>query len=279
MGKEMKKKILVCGSAGFLMSNFMRYMMYRDNQRQYDFASVDCLAEPADIKRVYINRRHSFHIGNVRDKEFMERVMYVEKPDFIVNGVGCAKGEVDIARSVFKSTFSLLESCPENAMVVQVSPRKDMQRIGHEAMDYWDMTSSIVQNKRGANMRIPRSFGFRDRHGMLANVIKAALATEKPQFLSNSKEPMAYAEDVASRIWFIIENAMRGEINMPSLGLVSSEQMYALCNKESGIHDVEYDKDFGCAEKSDDGWAADSESVEHALIKTIKWFNINKWAL
>ena len=78
-------KVLVLGSAGFLMSNFMRYVSYRS--KDFEFVSVDKLTSPENIRFVYRNRNHQFYIGDTSDKYFMDRVIYVEKPDIIVNGI------------------------------------------------------------------------------------------------------------------------------------------------------------------------------------------------
>ena len=69
-----KRKLLVCGSAGFMMSNFIRYLFYmtRDT-KEFDIVSVDKLINMNDCKRLYLHPSHKFYIGDIANEHFLKR--------------------------------------------------------------------------------------------------------------------------------------------------------------------------------------------------------------
>lgn len=282
-------KVLIYGSAGFLMSNLIRYILYRDAERRYKFISVDNLLNPEDYKRVYIHKNHRFHIGDVCDVEFMRRVVGIEKPDVIVNAVGpCHSPLNDGMRNVVNAALTLKDlACP--ARVIQIRPL-----FGNQAG--WDYVGRLAVEGGGVELALPRCFGMRDRHGKVAGMLRMLL---DPGFQGSSpkhprlpifpedKEEWVYAEDVASMIWFLIEKGAGGSFIMPSIGCASPYQIARVVNEALDLN--MYPSSENCNEEdmyanntymsSLEGWKPDSENMKQALIKTIKWFHINRWAL
>ncbi len=91
------RKVLVLGSAGFLMSNMMRYMLYRT--KDFEFVSLDSLASVSDHCRVYTHRKHSFHIGDAGDPELLERIMWVRHIPLDTRRAWRTKGALSYRRS------------------------------------------------------------------------------------------------------------------------------------------------------------------------------------
>lgn len=78
------KKLLITGSAGFIGSNFIRKINY--DRSPYKMVSIDKLIKPSALNNIYINNRnHNFHIGDICDIHFIDRVFEYEKPDFVVH--------------------------------------------------------------------------------------------------------------------------------------------------------------------------------------------------
>jgi dTDP-glucose 4,6-dehydratase len=75
------KTILLTGSAGFIGSNFCERII-PDNKR-YRFVSLDRLVDPYNIK--FIPSNHKFYLGDFTDQHFIDRVMDIEKPDFVIH--------------------------------------------------------------------------------------------------------------------------------------------------------------------------------------------------
>ena len=54
----MKKKVLVTGSAGFLGSNFIRYIL--KESKDYEVASVDVVKKSSLLHTIYSNNNHTY---------------------------------------------------------------------------------------------------------------------------------------------------------------------------------------------------------------------------
>lgn len=282
----MSTKVLVCGSAGFLMSNLIRYVLYRDSDRQYKFASVDSLPGPEDHKRVYIHRNHRFHIGDACDPEFMERIVSIEKPDVIVNAVGVKPTVAGSMRNVVNTALTLREVAG-GTRIIQIRPGRALQ-LGRPTQACWDFIGALAVCRSGIELSLPRCFGMRDQHGQVVGMLRVLLnhpdSSPGPEF-SGAKEEWAYAEDVASMIWFLIETGAEGSHIMPGLGCASPFQMARVIDEALELS--MYPSSEHCSEQSlhmdntvyPEGWKPDSNSMKQALIKTAKWFHMNRWAL
>ena len=265
------------------MSNLIRYVLYRDADRQYKFASVDRLLRPEDHKRVYVHRNHSFHIGDVCDLEFMTRVVNIEQPDIIVNAVGPDHSPLnDGMRNVVNAALTL-KHLAHPAKVIQIRPDSalcpgDTSRAG------WNYIGRMAVGNGGIELSLPRCFGMRDQHGQVAGMLRVLLSTEDhksgPTF-PKEKGDWAYAEDVASMIWFLIEKRAEGSFTMPSIGCASPYQIARIIDDTLDLN--MYPPSEHCSTKVDstypEGWEPDSDSLEQALTKTVKWFHMNRWAL
>jgi dTDP-glucose 4,6-dehydratase len=78
------KKVLVTGSCGFILSNFMRKVM-REGM-PYTFISVDKVLAPYNQYNVKLNGDHIFYMGDIADEVFMNNIFMIEKPDIIIHG-------------------------------------------------------------------------------------------------------------------------------------------------------------------------------------------------
>lgn len=259
----MKKKILICGSTDFLMANFIRYVLYRDQENQYKFISFDDLDDLNDYRRVYIHKKHKFYIGNAYDKNFLKKIQYVESPDIIINNfkkIGINEVKlIDNITSIFK-----------NCLIMQIIQKKE---ITNDCL-YLNFVSSAIKKHNSLELHIPNCFGMRDKNSFIIKLLNNLLNNENVIYDSDKIEPWVYAEDVASRLWFLIENSQKeNKINMPALGYASKNDLIKIANGE-----LLQNKNFH-QEYSNDGWCPDSNNFLEAFIKTINWYRINKWAL
>lgn len=292
----MTRKLLVCGSAGFLMSNFMRYLLYRS--KDYEIASVDRLTRAEDHKRVYIHRNHNFYLGDVTDKEFMTRLISIEKPDVIVNGIGCNDKRSDQFAHIdcVNAVASVLESAG-GIPVVQLT-----HGVGQDAFGVGRVIANLTFDKpQNTLIAVHNCFGFRQRPDTgLAYVLWRMLQHASGLTIPDSAvwpSSWTYAEDVASLIWFAIDQNRTGEIHMPTLGRIVADDLGKLLSdtlgvpygiEERQINAFEHGSDSIWAamqmssdgnETSVDGWKPDSVSLKDSLTKTARWYQANKWAL
>jgi len=109
-------KLLVTGGAGFIGSNFARYML--DKYKDYKIVNLDKLTYAGNlenIKDLEANGRHSFVKGDICDLRLVEKLVKREEVDVIVNFAAethvdrsIADPEAFIRTDVF-GTYTLLE--------------------------------------------------------------------------------------------------------------------------------------------------------------------------
>jgi len=279
----MSIKILVCGSAGFLMSNFLRYVFYRS--KEFKIVSVDYFENPKSYPKLYKHNLHTFYLGNLCDKDFLSKLIELEKPDFILNSISCDelydKIRVDFLQ-IFKNLYEL------QIPMMQLIPSEKL-----DILNLWgflrkdNQVSETFINNGGLTLEIPNCFGMRQQYNKniecrFVNVIKNII--DDNDIVASSKlVPWVFSEDVASFIWFLIEKRMSGFVQMPQLGYKSMCDMAKIAmetlGKKSNIITIPCFLDDEYSGNSIEEWIPDSISLEKSVIKTVKWFDVNRWAL
>jgi len=274
----MKTKILVCGSTGFLMANFIRYILYRS--KDFDVTSIDNLKLIKDTKRIYFNKNHRFYVGDVSDKYFVERIIALEKPDIIVCG-----DEIYEYEMLLKTTLNLISFKIPIIMLLPIAPDNDPDKMG-------SVIKSILTSQGHTAIEMPNRFGMRQRPllmavgGNIAWLLRSYLY-DKAVSVSNDPLPWVYGEDVASFIWYIIENRQAGVVKMPPLGFASEKY---ITDKIESLYQKDYLISNDICKEHNDGlivnyewskvdWKPDSKDLDSVLEKTIRWFDANRWAL
>ncbi len=125
-------KILVVGGAGFIGSNFIRYILkkYRDI-KVLNYDAITYSGNLDNLKDVKNNKRYKFIRGSVADKKKLDKVFLNFKPDYVINFA--AETHVDksihVGSREFIDTniigvFNILEGIKANSKIkkyVQVS--------------------------------------------------------------------------------------------------------------------------------------------------------------
>jgi len=281
---KMGKKLLVLGSAGFLGSNFIRYILYRS--KEYNIISVDGLFYKNDHKRLYLNKKHKFYLGDLRDINFLNKILKIEEPDIIINTINCngALSQYDKidAVKIFSNILSF------KLPIIQIISSYHLDTYG-----IWDFLRSnrlrvktILQNN--LIIEIPNCFGTRQRcnlnysSGFLPIYLKKMMLKEI-LCVSSKQAPWINADDLASFIWFAIENKLNGFIKMPETGKISIKEMLLKASKiynlEVNIKDTDnYSIDYIYKGDNIKEWIPDM-SINDSLNNTINWYKANNWAL
>jgi len=94
----MARTILVTGGAGFIGSNFVRYILEKDIECKV--INLDKLTYAGNIENLKgINSRHTFYKGDIKDKELVNRIFEKENITHLINFA--AESHVD--RSIMNS--------------------------------------------------------------------------------------------------------------------------------------------------------------------------------
>lgn len=83
----MTQRIMITGSAGFIGSQFVRQVIYQQNQsknKPYTFCSVDRV-NANSTNAIYSNKNHTFYPADIRDQHVMDIIFQTEKPDIVIH--------------------------------------------------------------------------------------------------------------------------------------------------------------------------------------------------
>lgn len=114
------KNVLVTGAAGFILSNFVRYML--TNHPEVNIVSLDYLSYAGsllNLKDLPDEKRHVFLRGNTCDKQLVRGILKDYNIDTIVNGAAESHVDRSIANPEkfvqmnINCTFNLLETARE----------------------------------------------------------------------------------------------------------------------------------------------------------------------
>lgn len=275
----MKTKLLVCGCAGFVLSSFIRYILYRTRgcgERGFEIIGIDNLDNINDYNKLYINRDHKFYIGDICDYSFIKKIIEIHHPDIIINGTNCSTENL-LNHSSLVGGASVLSGFEP---VIQLLPAEETDKYG-----VWNCIKKItLSNKKNVCIEFPNCFGRRQKKTEGVGFLYNSYINNKI-FTSTQKLPWVFVEDVASFIWFAIENSIKGYIKMPALGYMSLLDMSKLIkeNNTSLIEDSNKNPWEGiCSDyKYSDiiKWKPDNNDIEIRFKETIKWYNVNRWAI
>jgi dTDP-glucose 4,6-dehydratase len=76
------KKILITGSCGFIMGNFVRKVIYE--KQPYQLVSVDRV-NFNNLNSLYWNKSHTFHVADIRDQHIIDIIFEFERPDIVIH--------------------------------------------------------------------------------------------------------------------------------------------------------------------------------------------------
>ncbi|MEX0916538.1 MAG: GDP-mannose 4,6-dehydratase, partial [Candidatus Spechtbacterales bacterium] len=85
-GMITRNKILVCGGAGFIGSNFVHYILEKypyDDVVVYD--KLTYAGNLENLRNAERSPRYAFYQGDIADAEYLDEVIRKERPDYIVN--------------------------------------------------------------------------------------------------------------------------------------------------------------------------------------------------
>lgn len=272
-----RKKLLVTGSCGFIFSNFVRRAIH--NKIDYDLVSVDKVLTPHSRDNIYVNRTHSFYVGDVADSHFINTIFDIEKPDIVIHGAAesfvdaSIKDAAPFIHSNVLGTQVIVDACIRHKVdrLLYVSTDEVYGHLQNENETAWSETSTlsprnpysaskaagemIVQaahHTHGLKYNITRScnnYGPRQSARNLIPVVIKNILEGKPVPIYGQGKQMRewiYVDDHISALLTILDKAPANEIyNISSSYEFSNLEIFnEICNAlGKGFDLLEFVKD------------------------------------
>ena len=300
----MRKKILVTGSGGFIFSNFIRFLL--KNSQDFEIVSIDNCSSTGALNTIYSNKHHNLHIGDVTDKNFINTVFELEKPDFVIHGAAS-----DVNSNIIGS-YIIAESCNKYKVqkLILISSDQVYGPIDSDSFSENDLTNPITifsSSKASAELmvksvfqntsilRLSNVYGPRQSNGFISKIISSII---------NNKEVCLNGDGTYQKEWLYVLDACNAIYSVLlsencSTYNVSSGQEYKdieVFNIISNIFEKEYDfqncflllsfdkskNEFRYSSESSKlkklGWRPDWK-FKDGISHTVNWYLNNKWFL
>lgn len=274
----MKKKILICGASGFLMSTLIRYLIYRT--KEYEIVGIDEVVDYGKAKRIYFHKYYRFHFCDIRkDYETLKTIIDYEDPDIIINGIYTPLIQ-ECSSDIILPIENLIELSPDT-WIINIVPLIEDDRLG-----YFSVASNKVVENRGTSIMVPHVFGRREDFTpySLRRIITDIFDNDEI-FEETIKIPWAFAEDLASLIWFIIKAEKTGLMEMPYLAKASPVEVAEIVKSEIkpnikvSVKHTKTLKEYSYDTSIIREWKPDSRDFESMIKETCQWYSLNRWAL
>ena len=289
----MRKKCLLIGGCGFLLSNFVRKCLYAKDET-LEFVTLDKLLYKHSIQNYYANKHHKFHIGDVCDFHQLKSIIDLEKPDIVIFGAGDKTISSIQTKLVGLNNLSKLSSQFERLIYLssaKVSDYSDSEYYGPSNLqESFEYSSEIfIQNESKFNYNILR---LSDVYGprqplteQIASRIFSALKGLEQIDNFNFLNPL-FVDDFCSALMSVIEkgeNKERYSTEYFSSKYTNTDDIISLLTKIHLQTDVEIYTDNTIQIESRPGqllknlgWSQQISLFE-GLKETYNWYKNNSW--
>jgi dTDP-glucose 4,6-dehydratase len=299
------KKILCIGSAGFILGNFVRKIIY-GHKESYALVSIDNLTN-GDFNTIYTNRYHTFYPADIRDANILNRIFEKEKPDYVIYGASINyasdtyKADVfginnvmDVCEKYKVSKFIYLSSDQVYAKASNpLSEHAETNRTRSENIYKLDEEDILMARSKVSGMhynilRLGNTYGNWDRSDKFISKSIRALLNDQPVVVHGDgsvTRDWTYIFDTVSSIMCILEKGQPNEIYNVGAGqefsvLEVAHMICSIMNKSYGL--ITFDKvkpnDFSRAMEMDKiealGWKS-GYKLKDGLSETIQWCSNN----
>ncbi len=150
------KTVLVCGGAGFIGSNFIRYMLGKHPKMRV--VNLDRLTYSGNLENltdVEKDPRYTFVLGDVADQQMVEQTFENFRPDYVINFAAETHvdrsihvGALEFIKTNIEGVYHILESVKKSGVTkfVQVSTDETYGTLALEGEDRFLETSAFQPN-------------------------------------------------------------------------------------------------------------------------------------
>ena len=308
------KKILCIGSAGFVLGNFIRKLIYnKENKDKYSLVSIDRLTD-AKLSSVYTNRSNIFYLADVRDYHILDRIFEHEKPNIVIYG---ASPDVNINQShTYESDNFYTEEIDKVCIVakkyntekiiylscdvvydVSNSDRHETDNINSNFIDYYSEKKrqeeiAIIKQPLNYNiLRLSNQYGpWNKPNKFIAKTFKNIMNKEPIMIYGDGSQERDWTcvFDTCSAIMHLLEKGGDNQIYNISSGQKFSvlEVANMVCNAMGSGHELisfakgvtgqNYSRSLNTDKLKETGWKSEYK-LKDGLEITNQWVKNNPW--
>jgi dTDP-glucose 4,6-dehydratase len=145
----LKKKVLVTGSGGFILGNFIRRVFH--TKSPYNMVSLDRVRDSHIMHNIYVNKDHEFYIVDIRDPHMLNVIFQTERPDIVIHGAAesfvdaSIKNPSPFITSNVLGTQNIIDICLKTDVkkLVYISTDEVYGHLTSEDDDAWTEESSL----------------------------------------------------------------------------------------------------------------------------------------
>lgn len=277
-------KLLVIGSAGFVGSNFIRYVAF--NHKNIEIISVDKISNPKDIHNVYMNKSSEFYLCDVCDQNIVNRIFEFNKPDYVIY-LGLSTNGNFVQNNIM-GFYNVLQACKtyKSSKVIFVKHLFNKNSL-------FTTTENTCASFL-SNFELPFSiintvdlFGSRQEVGLITNFYQDIRGNGK--IILNQKgsiiRDILHVEDLSSAIMSVIENNKSSQSYDVSANIDFTDLEIANIMIEAlGEGKIEFGNEDCSLQENinidsslirENGWKP--KKFKDRLKQTTFWFKQNEW--
>jgi dTDP-glucose 4,6-dehydratase len=309
-------KLLVTGGAGFIGSNYVRYVLANTDDEVVVYDALTYAGNLSTLKDVDDDPRYSFVKGDICDPGTLEEAM--RGADAVVHFA--AESHVD--RSIVGSDDFVNTNCFGTNIVMDTARRLEVGRVVHIGTDevYGSVETGSSKETDPLEPRSPYSaskagsdliaLSYHHTHGLPITVTRCtnnfgpyqypekAIPLFTTNLIDGGKVPLygdglnerdwLFVDDHCSGVHLVLEKGVEGEIYNIGAGnetpnRVLVDKLLALLGKdESSVDYVEdrlgHDRRYSVdiAKITQLGWTK-QRTLDEALAATVEWYRANEW--
>lgn len=267
----MSKKILVTGSGGFVFSNFVRKVLH--DKLPYSFVTIDKVKQSSVLNNIYANKGHTFYIGDVTDRHFIDVIFEYEQPDIVIHGA--AETSIDeslknpdlFIKNNILGTQNIIDACTKWNVdkLIYISTDEVYGQLDSQQEPSWteeshinprnpysvskasgEMLLNVASNVHGLKFNILRccnNYGPRQTHDkFVPKIIRSILNNEKMSIYGTGAQIREWMHvfDTCSAIIKILESGKDNESYNISSGVeISNVELFnCICDVINAGHDL-----------------------------------------
>lgn len=282
-----KIKLLCTGSAGFIFSNFIRYIL--KNSADYQIISVDKFSTES-LNSIYRNKSHIVHIGNITDPHFIDMVFTLEQPDFVIHGAAEYNSPTMVQSNIL-GTKVIIDACKKHSI------NKLLFISTYEMPTYSEFAATkaageLLVQTSGINYNIIRlceNYGPKQPMNNFIPAIINGILNNKPIIINESQtktRDLIHVQDTCESLLCILKNGKDKEIYEVSADqeLTDIEIFQKICSILSRGNEllqtvnntIEAQPRLNNNNLKELGWTP-SFKLKEGLIHTANWYSNNMW--